>query len=190
MSPVTHFLSGWLFANCAHLDPRERALVSLASVAPDLDGLGLVPELLTRNSTHPLLWFSLYHHSLHTLVFALTMAAIAALLARQKWKVGFLALASFHLHLIEDLAGSGGPDGYQWPIPYLKPFSAAMQLAWQGQWGLNAWQNLLITAGLLLATLLLAWWRGFSPLEMISSKADAVFVKTLRQRFPKHPAAA
>jgi len=31
---------------------------------PDLDGLGIIPELLTRNSSHPLLWFSLYHHSL------------------------------------------------------------------------------------------------------------------------------
>jgi inner membrane protein len=110
-------------------------------VAPDLDGLGMVPELLTRNSTHPLLWFSLYHHSLHTLAFALPVAAIAAVLARQNWKVAFLALASFHLHLIEDLAGSRGPDGYPWTIPYLVPFSAAMQWAWQGQRGRNARQK-------------------------------------------------
>jgi inner membrane protein len=70
MSPITHFLTGWVFANCARLDRRERALVTLASVAPDVDGLGIVPEFFTRNSTHPLLWFSLYHHSLHTLTFA------------------------------------------------------------------------------------------------------------------------
>jgi inner membrane protein len=184
MSPVTHFLTGWVFANCAKLDRRERALVTLASVAPDIDGI--IPELLTRNSNHPLLWFSLYHHSLHTLAFALVIAAIAFVLATQKWKVGLLAFVSFHLHLIEDLAGSRGPDGYQWPIPYLKPFSTTLQLTWRGQWGLNAWQNVVITSLLLLVTLWLVWRRGFSPLEMVSARADAAFVSTLRRRFPRH----
>jgi inner membrane protein len=135
------------------------------------------------------LWFSLYH-SRHTLAFGFVIAAIAFVLAKQKWKVGFFALVSFHLHLIEDLAGSRGPDRYQWPIPYLKPFSSALQLTWQGQWGLNAWQNVVITAILLLVTFWLAWWQGFSPLEMISAKADAAFVETLRRRFPGHPEAA
>src|SRR5437762_14100209 len=69
MSPVTHFFTGWVIANCGRLDRRERALVTLACVVPDLDGLGIIPELLTRNSSHPLLWFSDYHHSLHTLAF-------------------------------------------------------------------------------------------------------------------------
>jgi inner membrane protein len=98
MSPVTHFLTGWVFANCAKLKPRDRAIVTLASVAPDLDGLGIIPELLTRNSSHPLVWFSLYHHSLHTLAFALVIAGVAFVLATQRWKTGLLALLSFHLH--------------------------------------------------------------------------------------------
>jgi hypothetical protein len=110
---------------------------------------------------------------------------IGFLLATRRWKVSFLALVSFHLHLIEDLAGSRGPDRYQWPIPYLKPFSTAFELTWQGQWGLNAWQNVVITSALLLITFWLAWRKGFSPLEMVSPKADAVFVATLRNRFPK-----
>jgi membrane-bound metal-dependent hydrolase YbcI (DUF457 family) len=185
MSPVTHFLSGWVFANCARLDRRERAIVTLACVAPDVDGLGIIPELLTRNSSHPLLWFTLYHHSLHTLAFSLVVAAIAFALARQRWKTALLALASFHLHLFEDILGSRGPDGYQWPIPYLAPFSQFVQLIWSGQWGLNAWPNVAITAALLLITFWLAWLRGFSPLEMISTKADAAFVEALRQRFPR-----
>jgi hypothetical protein len=123
MSPVTHFLTGWAFANCAKLNPRDRTIVTLASATPDLDGLGIVPELLTRNAAHPILWFSLYHHSLHTLLFAVVIAAVSLALANQKWKTGLLALLNFHLHLFEDLLGSRGPDGYQWPIPYLKPFS-------------------------------------------------------------------
>ena len=77
MSPVTHFFAGWLLASVSPtgrpttLTRREKALVVAAAVAPDIDGLGIVPELLTRNTSHPLLWFSEYHHSLHTLAFAL-----------------------------------------------------------------------------------------------------------------------
>ncbi|HTA25684.1 MAG TPA: metal-dependent hydrolase [Terriglobales bacterium] len=183
MSPITHFLTGWVFANCFKLQRRDRDLVTLASVAPDIDGLGIVPELLTRNSTHPLMWFSNYHHSLHTLAFACVMAIIAFLAARQKWKTAILAFFSFHLHLFEDLLGSRGPDGYQWPIPYLKPFSSDLYLSWSGQWALNAWPNVLLTVALLTITFWLAWRRGFSPLEMISTKADSAFVAALRRRF-------
>lgn len=184
MSPVTHFLTGWVFANCASLNRRDRALFTLACVVPDVDGLGIIPELLTRNSTHPLLWFSVYHHSLHTLAFALVVAAAPIALARQQWKTGLLALLSFHLHLFEDLLGSRGPDGDSWAIPYLKPFSS-IELAWRGQWQLNAWPNVAITVALLMTTFWLAWWRGFSPLEMVSEKADSAFVNALRQRFPR-----
>jgi hypothetical protein len=183
MSPVTHFFTGWVFANCFGLERRDRALVTVACVAPDIDGLGIIPELLTRNSAHPLLWFSLYHHSLHNLGFALVTAAIVMALAAQKWKAGLLALLSFHLHLFEDVLGSRGPDGYQWPIPYLSPFSSSFHLVWRGQWGLNAWPNVLITAVLLLITLWLAWRKGFSPLEMVSARADSGLVEALRRRF-------
>jgi inner membrane protein len=184
MSPVTHFLSGWVLVNCAKLDRKDRALVTLACVIPDIDGLGIIPEMLTRNSQHPLLWFTLYHHSLHNLAFALVVAAVASAVATRKWATGLLALISFHLHLFEDVLGSRGPDGYQWPIPYLQPFSSALQFAWHGEWGLNAWPNVVITIALLSMTLWLAWRRGFSPLEMVSARADASLVTALRQRFP------
>jgi inner membrane protein len=186
MSPVTHFFSGWVFANCFNLTRRDRTLVTLACVTPDLDGLGIIPELLTRNSTHPLLWFSLYHHALHNLMFALVVAALAFALAIEKWKAAFLALLSFHLHLLEDILGSRGPEGYQWPIPYLMPFSPRLQLVWSGQWGLNAWPNVLLTIVLLLISLWLAWRNGFSPLEMVSAKADSALVIALRRRYPRY----
>jgi len=185
MSPVTHFFSGWVLANCAKLGRKDRVLVTLACVIPDIDGLGIIPEILTRNSAHPLLWFSLYHHSLHNLAFALVVAALAFAIATRRWTTGLLALLSFHLHLFEDVLGSRGPDGDQWPIPYLAPFSSAIQLTWSGQWSLNAWPNVALTIILLLMTFWLAWRRGFSPLEMISAKADAAFVGALRRRFPR-----
>src|SRR5690242_20428646 len=89
MSPVTHFFAGWMLAAISPngkitvLNRREKTLVVAADVAPDLDGLGIIPELLTRNSSHPLLWFSQYHHSLHTLAFALVVTLSALLLSAQ-----------------------------------------------------------------------------------------------------------
>ena len=184
MSPVTHFLTGWVLANLADVERQDRALVSLACVVPDVDGLGIVPELLTRHSTHPLLWFSQYHHSLHTLGFALVVTLASLLLATRRWITGLLTLVSFHLHLFEDILGSRGPDGEQWPISYLMPFSSRAQWIWSGRWALNAWPNLVITMALLVATFYLAWLRGFSPLEMISQRADRAYVRALRYRFP------
>ncbi len=184
MSPVTHFLTGWVLANSTSLSRRDRALVTWASVAPDIDGLGIVADVLTRHSQHPTEWFSSFHHSLHTLLFALVVAAGAALIANQRWKTAGLALLSFHLHLFEDLLGSRGPEGYQWPVPYLMPFSHAGDLTWSGQWALNAWPNFAVTIGLLLVTVYLARLRGFFPLEMVSTKADAAFVGAIRKRFP------
>jgi inner membrane protein len=183
LSPVTHFLTGWVLANTAHLGPRDRAIVSLACVVPDVDGLGIIPELLTRHSDHPLLWFSVYHHRLHTLVFALTIAIIAFAFSNQRWKTAALAFLSFHVHLLEDLLGSRGPDGDQWPIPYLAPFSDRVNLVWRQQWALNAWPNFVLTVALLMTALYLAWLRGYSPVEIFSCKVDVAVVRALRQRF-------
>jgi inner membrane protein len=180
MSPVTHFLSGWVFGNCFRLNRRERAAVTLASVAPDVDGLGIIPELLSRNSSHPLLWFSQYHHSLHTLLFAVITSVVALALTR-RWSTAALAFVSFHLHLLEDLLGSRGPDGDQWPIPYLKPFSDHLQLVWHGQWALNAWQNYVITIALLTLTIWIARRKGVSPVEIFSMNADGRIVAALRR---------
>src|ERR1700761_2235279 len=204
MSPVTHLLTGWLltFPNKPNLlTPREKALVVAASLIPDVDGLGLLPELLTRNSSHPLMWFSQYHHSLHTPAFALVCTFAAFLIASHlgassgrdhpaathPWFTSALVFISFHLHLLCDLIGARGPDGYQWPVPYLKPFSNAMQLTWHGQWVLNGWQNFAFTGLLLLATLWLAWKYNTSPLELISQPANHAFTQVLRQRVSLKP---
>ena len=183
MSPVTHFLAGWMVANTGGLNRRERAAVSVAGVIPDIDGLGAIPEVLTRNSSHPLTWFSDYHRTFHNLTFAVVVASISFALATRRWKTAALAFLSFHLHLLCDLLGARGPEGHQWPIPYFLPFSRVWEWTWEGQWALNAWPNFLITFILLLAMFYLAWQRGFSPLEMLSSSADNALVRTLRARF-------
>jgi len=212
MSPVTHFFAGWMLASAfpagspTTLTRCEKALVVAAAVAPDLDGLGIVPELLTRHSSHPLLWFSQYHHSLHTLAFALICTCAAYLIAgpmvgfafgpvikgrplpTHPWLTAFLVFISFHLHLLCDLLGARGPDGDQWPIPYLKPFSNTLQLTWHGQWTLNGWQNFAITGLLLVATFSIAWKYGSSPVELVSGPANKSLVQALRARISSNPA--
>jgi hypothetical protein len=191
MSPVTHALLGWLVANVPRESTRrDRALITAAGVAPDLDGLGALVELATRDRENPLLWFTEYHHVIHTALFGAVLFAVSLLLARRRWVTSLLVLASFHLHLLGDLVGARGPDGYSWPIPYLLPFSDAGQLEWSGQWGLNAWPNFLVTGLALAATLYLAWRRGFSPVGLFSERADQAFVETLRRRFPPKAARA
>jgi inner membrane protein len=206
MSPVTHFFAGWLLAAVSPsglptmLTRKEKALVVVAAVAPDVDGLGIIPELLTRHTSHPLLWFSQYHHSLHTLAFALVCTLAAYIIAgplnhstfgpsihgtpSHPALTALLVLISFHLHLLCDLIGARGPDGDQWPIPYLKPFSNSIQLTWHGQWALNGWQNFVITGLFLLTTLWFAWKYASSPLELVSEPANLAVTQALRQRMP------
>jgi inner membrane protein len=182
VNPVSHLLTSWVVANTADLTARDRALVTLAGVVPDIDGLGVIAEILTEHTTFPLLWYSKYHHVLcHNLAFGLLLAVTVILFGVRRWMTAFLVLMVFHLHLLGDLVGSRGPDDYQWPIPYLFPFSDRWQLTWAGQWELNAWPNFLITALLLAATIYIAWKKGCSPLEMVSKRADAAFVSILRK---------
>ncbi len=184
MHPATHLLAGWTLANVSDLSNRDRAIVTLAAVVPDLDGLGLIAEFATRDAAEPLLWYSNYHHVAgHNLGIALLCSLFAVALANRRWVTAGLTFLSFHVHLLGDLVGSRAADGYQWPIPYLEPFSDAWQLAWSGQWLLSSWQNNVVTFLLMTAALYLAWRRGFSPLGMVWPSADRVFVDTLRTRF-------
>ncbi|MCK4765874.1 MAG: metal-dependent hydrolase [Candidatus Aminicenantes bacterium] len=157
MNPVTHLLIGWLVANSAELDRKERILVTTAGIIPDIDGFGFAVEILTKNWEKPLLWYSKYHHVIsHNLGFAFFFSLLCFCLTKQRWKTAGLAFLSFHLHLLGDLVGARGPDGFQWPLSYLLPFSDRLQLTWAGQWELNAWPNILITLAALFITFYLA----------------------------------
>jgi hypothetical protein len=173
-----------MVANAAKLSNRDRAIVALAGVAPDIDGIGLAVEFATRGNADPVLWYSNYHHVLaHNVTFASLCYLLAFGLAQRRCVTGALAFLAVHVHLLGDLLGSGALDGYPWPIPYLAPFSDAWQMVWSGQWALSSWQNKLITVLLMTVALYLAWRRAFSPLSLIWPRGDRVFVKTLRARF-------
>lgn len=187
MNPVTHGLLSWLVANGPReTTRRERVLVTVGGLIPDIDGVGAVPDLITRRlSETPTAYFHEFHHLLHTLPFALVVTAGAAALApaAARARTAALFFATFHLHLLCDVAGSRGPDGSQWEIPYLWPLSDQPQLRWSGQWPLDAWPNVAITVACLLAAGWLGVRRGRTILEVLWLRGDAEVVRTLRARF-------
>ena len=184
MSPITHLLISWSVANISKINRRERALVTLAGVLPDIDGAGLIIDVFSHGSDQPLQLWSMYHHILgHNIGFGLLLVIVTFALSTRRLVTSLLVFMSFHLHLLCDLLGSKGPDGYQWPIPYLFPFSDAWQWTWAYQWQLNAWPNFAITIFTILLILFFSWKNGLSPLEIVSLKANRSFVDALRNRF-------
>jgi hypothetical protein len=169
VNPIVHAELSWLVG--ARLSSRrDRVLVTLAGVMPDLDGLTLLAgeEAYAR-----------YHHVVtHGLPSALLFAAVLGVLGDRKGLVAALAFVTFHLHLVCDLAGSG-PG---WPIWYLWPVSSH-ETMWDGQWNLASWQNTLIGLLATLAVLASALPLGRTAVELFSRKADDAVVKTLRARF-------
>ena len=186
MNPFTHFFASWCLANTGDFEQRDRMLITLAGVAPDIDGLGGIAYVLTKDSVAPSMLFHDYHHVLcHNLLACVVFTAVVAILfAKRKKMAALFIFLSYHLHMFCDILGSRGPDGFQWPIPYLLPFSDKLQLTWSGQWQLSAWPNVALTVILMISSFVLAWKKGFSFLEMISAKADEIFVKSLYRRFP------
>jgi inner membrane protein len=189
MHPISHLLIGWTLANSADLQRRDRMLVTLSGFIPDIDGLGVLADMLTENTRHPLYLYDKYHHVIaHNVTFGICLVLVTWALAKRRCLTALLVFLSFHLHLLGDIVGSRGPDGCQWPIPYLLPFSEAWQLSWRHQWALKAWPNVTLTLVLLALALYWAWRRGRSPLELLSLRADMALTRTLRNRFgePAH----
>lgn len=173
MNPIVHAELSWLAAQGLP-DRRDRVLVTLAGLAPDLDGLTLLAgeELYGK-----------YHHVLtHGYVAALGTVALCTAFARKRVGVALLSLAAFHLHLLCDLAGSG-PG---WPIHYFWP-NSMQEWFWKGQWNLASWQNSVIGLLATLACLACALrWRR-TVVELLSLRWDAEVTRTLRRRFLGEP---
>ncbi len=181
MSPLTHLLASWIVAAKTTDSLRDRRLVTLAGVLPDLDGLGIVFDIASGMGNWR--YYQAYHHWLsHGLPAALLCSAALAAFGRRRWQVFGLALIVFHLHLLCDLAGSRGPGADDfWPIFYFGPFSQHPMWIWKYQWGLDSWPNRVITVVLFGWALWLAVKRGDSFVGVFNRRVDQVFVGVLRK---------
>ncbi|PKL49580.1 MAG: metal-dependent hydrolase [Candidatus Riflebacteria bacterium HGW-Riflebacteria-2] len=180
MNIITHFFIGWNAGLRFSRQMRDTVLLTAASTIPDIDGVGAVVDLIRGGEAE---FFSAWHHKFgHCGLFCLLLVPAVYLLSRRNWRLTAWFVAIFHLHLLCDVIGARGPDGYQWPVYYLWPFSDA-GLTWSGQWHINAWPNIVLTCLLLADFLRQSARAGFTPLRIVSRGADCVLVATLQNRF-------
>ena len=186
MYPGVHFVGSWLVASATTSNPRDRKLVTLAGVLPDADGLGIIPDIVGSWFSGKECTFHYYHQYHHLLLHgwpgAIALSLLLTFFGRHRWRVLFLCLLTFHLHLLCDLVGSRGPSpGDLWPICYSEPFFRHPIWFWKHQWRLDGWQNQTIFVVIFMAALWLSVKRSSSFLEVISSRLDAVFVGALKK---------
>jgi inner membrane protein len=187
MNPVTHLLASWTVADAACTESKDREIVTWAGMAPDLDGLVVLGDLVRPFlGLPPAFYYAQYHHSLtHGLPAAAVTALAAGFIATRKARTALLAFLVFHIHLLCDIVGSRGPTPESiWPLPYLAPLSQRWTIEWRGQWPLNAWPNIALTLLLLAVVLVRAARRGYSPVGLFSKRADAAYLIALCNAWP------
>ena len=179
MAPVTHLLFSWLSTVRLFNNRRERAIVTLAGVAPDLDGLGIIVDKFNGSSNY---YFSFHHHLGHSLFAALIIATLAMLLSKvQKAKVFIASFLLVQAHILFDVIGSKSPDGFQWPIHYLSPVNDEFLLVWSGQWYLNSWQNILFTFCLVCLATYYAVTKKLTVFEIINDDLNNAAIRLIEK---------
>ena len=185
MSPGVHLVTSWFIGNTVLKDRRNRIAVALAGFSPDIDGLGLIFDRIGNTSS---LYLNYHHVICHGIFWALIASIVSSLVVKtQRLATGIMAFTVVHFHILADIAGSKGPDGYQWPINYLGPFSNSVMLEWSGQWELNAWPNFAFTGILLIACFIQAKKQGYSAFEIIPGSFDKEVFKLANKYFKRCP---
>jgi membrane-bound metal-dependent hydrolase YbcI (DUF457 family) len=141
----THIGLGWIIAGLGPGPRRDRWLIVLAGLVPDLDGIGILWSEQAYRATHRVIG--------HSLPFGLLLVAVVVLLADRRRVTGLLAAVSFQLHLLLDVVGTGGlPTRYLWPV-------STWTWTYDGHWVLASWQNGVVMSLTLLGVVATAWWR-------------------------------
>jgi inner membrane protein len=186
VNPITHFLAGWVGLEKFVPSMRDKGLIAVAGVLPDIDGLGIGVDVATRAlGLPPSDLYQQYHRMLaHGLPAALVFSVLLACFARRPRSVFAFALVAVHLHFLCDIVGSRGSTASDlWSIYYFAPVALSPELFWSGQWPLVGWQNTAITAILLFAVLLRSAVSGYSPVGLVSAKGDGVLSSVAQRWF-------
>jgi len=148
---LTHIGLSWIIAHLTAGSRKDRALIVLAGVLPDLDGAGIL-------WSEPV-YLAAHRAAGHGLLFALLLVVVIWRTADVPVRTAVLGLISFHVHLLLDTVGTGGL-----PIRYLWPISDA---AWTySRWTLASWPNVGVMALTLLGVLWVARRSGRPLLPM------------------------
>lgn len=186
MSPIAHFIGSWLVSAVTGDNPRDRRLITLAGVLPDVDGAGMVVDVvkhLTTGAELNFAYYQKYHHIwLHGWPGAVLIAAVLAALAHQPRRVVWACLITFHLHLLCDLLGSRGPSPADlWPICYGEPLLRHPVWFWKHQWRLDGWQNTVVFLAMFGSAMWITVKRGYSFAELLGRRADAAFTGVVQK---------
>ncbi len=183
MTPGQHFIISWVTANTVKLDRKSRICITMSGLLPDLDGAGMIIDKINKYfGTHTGYYEQFHHVYCHNIFFGLSFAIIFCFICGKRISVFLLSLLTFHLHIICDMAGSSGPNGDLWTIPYFYPLLPDIHLTWSGQWELSSWINSLIGAIFFVLALIIARYRHVTFFELFSKRVEEVVYETGKGR--------
>ncbi|MCU4675168.1 metal-dependent hydrolase [Catenovulum sp. 2E275] len=107
MSPGTHLLFSWVSTVELLKNRRERAVVSVAGITPDIDGIGIIVDKITGSTNF---YLSHHHYFGHSIFAAFLIAMLAVYISKvQRTMVFFLSFILVHVHILFDVIGSKRP---------------------------------------------------------------------------------
>jgi inner membrane protein len=187
----SHLIISWFAAESVGLkSPRERRIVALSGLAPDIDVLAYLGAIVyfgfDKDLAFEHVWAVVHHRYTHGMGFVFLTGIFTFIVAnrgiwtknqscRQALRVAILSMFASIVHVFCDVVG-GGPT---WPVYPLWPIS---DFGWAAQWSwtLADWPNTVILLSCLGGMMLYAKMSGYSPLESINYKLDRWFVNIIQ----------
>jgi hypothetical protein len=198
MQAPSHLIISWFVAEaCGIKSPRDRRIVALSGLAPDIDSLAYVAAIVyfrfDKDLAFEHVWEVIHHRYTHGLGFVV-LTGIVAFLAATRFsvfglrrgndviarptnrasRVALLCMLASAIHVFCDVV-AGGPT---WPVFPAWPLS---DFAWAVDWSwtLGEWPNSVVLFACLAGTMLYARVAGYSPMESINYGFDRWFVRII-----------
>lgn len=198
MQAPSHLITSWFVAEaCGIKSARNRRIVALSGLAPDIDSLAYVGAIVyfrfDKDLAFEHVWEVIHHRYTHGLGFVV-LTGIVAYLATTRFSVfragkrndvnagptdragnvALLCMLVSAIHVFCDVVG-GGPT---WPVFPAWPLS---DFAWAVDWSwtLGEWPNSVILFACLAGMMVYARVAGYSPMESINYGFDRWFVRII-----------
>ena len=177
MSPLTHWQVGALLANVRDYNLRERRLIMLAALAPDVDGVFIFFMSPDKNGLclgqGP--WFEALHHTFgHSVFYCLAVALGLALYNRgRRLELFLVCLFSSSLQLVLDIVTNDST----WEHPLFWPLAYRFRVGDYIHWSylntfLASWMQYSLMAIIFAGIVVLYLKKGRTFLELISVRLD------------------
>ncbi len=191
MQGPSHLIISWFAAEATGLEsPRERRIVALSGLAPDIDVLAYLGAIVyfgfDKDLAFEHVWTVVHHRYTHGIGFVVLTGIVTFIIAnrgnrlngtsyRRAGGVAILSMLASIVHVFCDIVGGGST----WPVYPLWPIS---DFGWATQWSwtLSDWQNTVILLGCLSGMMLYAKMSGYSPLESVNYNLDKWFVTVIQ----------